>query len=203
MIRSSNRPHLPARFDATAAAAVKFALVAALFAGMSVVCIGALFAGSRATLARVVVFAVLGSFLLWLAAAAASRFVRSVVLEDEGLVVRGWFRSRRIRWTDLTTVELRYETKANQSGRAWAIVGGFLGFRRGRAAPLPAAADPYEHGELRDRHDAAAELLDSSGSRTTLLHGYLGWAFFDALRAEAEGRGLQVLRRSGITNEPA
>jgi len=145
----------------------------------------------------------LGVGLLWLAGYAATCLVVAAVVDESGLTVRGVLRTRRIRWSDVDAIALRYEPKAEQRRRSKMILRLIVPLLPRDDSIRVVDGDPVDARELRASCDAAATVLDGTGAKAAFFPGYMGWAFFDALRAAAEARGIDVRRDQGPTHWPA
>ncbi len=146
----------------------------------------------------------LGVGLLVCAGVPATRVVRSVTVDDEGLTVRGMFNSRPVRWDDIAQLDFSSESKARKQQRAAAAGGGggLLGAAIGSAVVGGVGSgggggehregDPFEDGRLRQHYDPSA-VLQGAGSKKLAAFGWpLGWSFFTELRAEAVAREVPV-----------
>jgi len=190
-----------ARFPSSLSARVTQALVILVFLGFTTCFIGVVVARSM-SIGKTIWFLLFGTLTGWLGVYATTNFVRAVVVDESGLVVHGVVRSRRVRWSDVGAVELRYEPKAEKWRRAKMIWGGFVGIRLWDV-PCEFDDDPVELRALRSTCRVAATVFDKHGECVAFGPDYVGWSFVDALRARAEAHGVEVRSGRGVTYCPA
>jgi hypothetical protein len=196
------RPELPQTYPGANALEVKATVVGVV--GL-VVCVGLIFAVVREPdmpFAARAALILMGLAVAAFCAVPSTRVVRSVRLDDDGVTVRGMFRTQSMPWDDIGDVHFAFESKADKQRRAQAIGGG--GLVGGLVGDLAVGGsvsggdgdhrtgDPFEDGRLRKHYDPAAEFIGADGRRLAKIDGSLGWAFFTELRAESVAREIPV-----------
>lgn len=120
----------------------------------------------------------------------------SVRLDDEGLVIRRWGKARRIRWDDIASISFGATLKGPEHGPGGG--GGVAGLAGRSLASYMAddvkRGDPYLVGRVRQQYQPSATVSDATRRGGASFSDSLGWGFFTALYAEADARGIKIVR---------
>jgi hypothetical protein len=189
------------RFPSPASAWTLFGVGTVVWLFFATITLGVVLDGHSKSAVHTVWFLSLGAFTSWLVLHAAAHFVRAVIVDEHGLVIQRVIPSRRILWSDVAAVELRYEPKSDKRRRMNTIRLAILRLRP-RGAPEELDGDPVDLRELRPGCLVAATVFGADGARIAFFPGYVGWAFADALGAEADRRGIAIRRGRGPTDCP-
>jgi len=119
---------------------------------------------------------------------ATTAFV-GVRIDDEGLLVRRPGRTRRVPWTDVR--RLTFGARRVGTRRPRGLPGVVVQAALGDANAMH-DEDPYYFGRVRPQFEPYADL--STSGKGEAFTETLGWGSFLALYAEAEARGIAIVR---------
>jgi len=115
----------------------------------------------------------------------------SVLLDDDGIVVRRPGRARRVAWTDVASIAFGAQRKREHAGMG---VRGAIVRAMSEYIDDPRLTDPYFVGRGRSDYEPSATVKLEGPGRGLQFTETLGWAFFLALYAESEARRIPIHR---------